>query len=236
MKGNEWRQYVRIRHVALVPVGPSGHMRCFKHLYTFQAVGACFCLLPPTATYLLLCEHSDRPSPPTMAMHQLMRLSHQSFKLHGSLEVGTSKWHRRRQGGERLRTLPPLVGVGVTSIWGACPGCRGLLAKASALAGVRMIAYILPLAGVGVTSSIGAGLSCLSWRAVWAARIQGSCTCQPFLLNSIFENLGAYGGCHHHSLECCSRLEPHKAPRQHKKANGWRGDAPKDVYQFFFSH
>ena len=24
--------------------------------------------------------------------------------------------------------------------------------------------------------------------------IQGGCTCQPFLLNSIFENLGAYGG------------------------------------------
>ena len=32
------------------------------------------------------------------------------------------------------------------------------------------------------------------WRAVWAMGIQGSCTCQPFLLNSVFENLGAYGG------------------------------------------
>ena len=187
-----------------------------------------------------------------MAMHQPTRLSHQSFELHGSLEVGTSKWHRRQQGGERLHTFPPLVGVGATLIQGACPGCHGLLAEASALAGVRMIVHILPLAGIGVTSSIGAGLSCLSWRAVWAAGIQGGCTCQPFLLNSIFENLGAYwravwatgiqggctcqlflnsifenlgayGGCHHHSLECCSRLEPRKAPQQRKKANGWGG-------------
>ena len=149
--------------MALVPAGPSGHMRCFKHLYTFRAVGARFCLLPPTATYLLLREHYDRPSPPTMAMHQPTRLSHQSFELHGSLEVSTSKWHRRRQGGEWLRTLPPLVCVGVTLIRGACPGCCGLLAEASALAGVRMIAHILPLASIGVTSSIGAGLSCLSW-------------------------------------------------------------------------
>ena len=142
--------------MALVPAGPSGHVRCFKHLYTFRAVGTRFCLLPPTATYLLSREHYDQPSPPTMAMHQPTRLSHQSFKLHGSLEVGMSKWHRRRQGGERLCTLPPLVGVGATSIRGACPGCRGLLAEASALAGVRMIVHILPLAGVGVTSSIGA--------------------------------------------------------------------------------
>ena len=32
------------------------------------------------------------------------------------------------------------------------------------------------------------------WRAVWAVGIQGGCTCQPFLLNSSFENLGVYGG------------------------------------------
>ena len=82
-----------------------------------------------------------------------------------------------------------LVGIGVTSIWGVCPGSCGLLAKASALAGVRMLAHIPPLAGVGVMAGIGAGLS---WRAVWAVGIQGGCTCQPFLLNSIFENLGAY--------------------------------------------
>ena len=79
--------------MALVPAGPSGHVRCFKHLYTFRAVGARFCLLPPTATYLLSREHYDRPSPLMMAMHQPTRLSHQSFELHGSLEVGTSKWH-----------------------------------------------------------------------------------------------------------------------------------------------
>ena len=98
--------------MVLVPAGPSGHVRCFKHLYTFQAMGAHFCLLPPTATYLLSHEHYDRPSPPTMAMHQLTRLSHQSFKLHGSLEVGMSKWHQRWQGGEWLCMLPPLVSIG----------------------------------------------------------------------------------------------------------------------------
>ena len=53
--------------------------------------------------------------------------------------------------------------------------------------------------------------------------IQGSCICQPFLLNSIFENLGAYGGLHHYSLEFHSRSEPCKEPRQRKKANGWGG-------------
>ena len=53
--------------------------------------------------------------------------------------------------------------------------------------------------------------------------IQGGCTCQPFLLNSIFGTLGAYGGHHHHSLECCSHSEPRKAPQQRKKANGWGG-------------
>ena len=90
-----------------------------------------------------------------------------------------------------MRTLPPLVSIGVTLIRGTCPRCHGLLAEASALAGVRMIAHIPPLAGVGVMASIGAGLS---WRAVWAAGIQGGCICQPFLLNFIFENLGAYGG------------------------------------------
>ena len=157
-----------------------------------------------------------------MAMHQPMRLSHQSFELHGYVQVGTSKWYRCRQGGERLRTLPPLVGIGATSIWGICPGSCGLLAEASALAGMRMLAHIPPLAGVGVMASIGAGLS---WRAVWAVGIQDGCTCQPFLPNSIFvriwglmegrlgrgdlgqlylpavppqlhlcENLGAYGG------------------------------------------
>ena len=124
-------------------------------------------------------------------MHQPTRLSHQSFELCGYVQVGTSKWHQCRQGGERLRTIPPLVGIGATSIWGACPGCRGLLSEASVLEGVRMLAHIPPHAGVGVTSSIGAGLS---WRAVWATGIQGGCTCQPFLLNSIFENLRAYGG------------------------------------------
>ena len=82
--------------------------------------------------------------------------------------------------------LPPLVSIGATSIQGACPRCRGLLAEALVLAGVRMLAHILPLASIGVMSSIGAGLSCLSWRAIWATGIQGGCTCQPFLLNSIF--------------------------------------------------
>ena len=114
-----------------------------------------------------------------------------SFQLSGYVQVGKSKWHRCRQGGEWLRTLPPLVGIGVASIRGVCPRSRGLLAEASALAGVRMLAHIPLLASVGVTSSIGAGLS---WRAVWAMGIQGGCTCQLFLLNSIFENLGAYGG------------------------------------------
>ena len=85
--------------------------------------------------------------------------------------------------------LPSLVGIGVTSIWGVCPGSCGLLAEALALAGVRMLVHIPPLASIGVMLSIGAGLS---WRAIWAMGIQGSCTCQPFLLNSIFENLGAY--------------------------------------------
>ena len=70
--------------------------------------------------------------------------------------------------------------------------------------------------------------------------IQGGCTCQLFLLNSIFGNLGAYGGCHHHSLECCSHSEPHKAPQQRKKANGWGGMwrgvmRPKMHINFFFS-
>ena len=126
-----------------------------------------------------------------MAMHQPMRLSHQSFELHGYVQVGMSKWHRCWQGGEQLRTLPPLVGIGATLIWGICPGSHGLLAEASVLAGVRMLVHIPPLSSVGVMLSIGAGLS---WRAIWAVGIQGGCTCQLFLLNSIFENLGAYGG------------------------------------------
>ena len=126
-----------------------------------------------------------------MAIHQPTRLSHQSFQLRGYVQVGMSKWHRCRQGGERLCTLPPLVGIGATLIQGICPGSCGLLTEALVLAGVRMLAHIPPLASVGVMLSIGAGLS---WRAIWAAGIKGCCTCQLFLLNSIFENLGAYGG------------------------------------------
>ena len=64
-----------------------------------------------------------------------------------------------------MHTLPPLVGIGATSIQGIHPGSCGLLAEASVLAGVRMLVHIPPLASVGVTLSIGAGLS---WRAIWA--------------------------------------------------------------------
>ena len=47
--------------------------------------------------------------------------------------------------------LPPLIGISATSIWGICPGSCGLLAEASALAGVRMLVHIPPLASIGVT-------------------------------------------------------------------------------------
>ena len=173
-----------------------------------------------------------------MAIHQPMRLSHQASNC-----MGMSKW-----------VHPSGIDTGKEE-----SGCAHF-PLLSALAGVRMLVHIPPLASISVMLSIGAGLA---WRAIWAAGIQGSCTCQPFL-NSIFEiwglmeghlgcrnpgrlylpavppqlhlwDLGAYGGNHHHSLERCSHLEPRK------KANGWGGMwrgvmCPKMHIIFLFSH